>query len=62
MEQIPSVSCKEHCSKTHKYDVFLSYAEEDEEFAEEMRSRLINDANLRVFIPSDGMFVIYFFF
>lgn len=40
--------------KTQRFDVFLSYAEEDEEFAEEMRSRLINNLNLRVFIPSEG--------
>lgn len=40
------------CSQ--RYDVFLSYAEEDKEFAEEMRSRLVGQAKLRVFVPSDG--------
>ena len=37
-----------------KYDVFLSYAEEDMEFAEEMRRRLIEHTKLRIFVPSDG--------
>ena len=37
-----------------KFDVFLSYAEEDEEFAEEVRTRLVRDLNLRIFIPSEG--------
>lgn len=40
--------------RSQKYDVFLSYAEEDSEFAEEMRRRLVTHAKLRVFVPSDG--------
>ncbi len=40
---------------TVRYDVFLSYADEDSEFAKEMMKRL-REAHLRVFIPSDGMF------
>ena len=40
--------------RSQQYDVFLSYAEEDWEFAEEMRSRLVSQAKLRVFVPSNG--------
>jgi len=40
-------------ASSRKFDVFLSYAEEDEEFAEEVRTRLVRE-NLRVFIPSEG--------
>ena len=40
-------------AKSRKFDVFLSYAEEDEDFAEEVRTRLVRE-NLRVFIPSEG--------
>ncbi len=43
-----------HHVRSQKYDVFLSFAEEDKEFAEEMRRRLISHAKLRVFVPSDG--------
>ncbi len=39
--------------RARRFDVFLSYAEEDEEFAEEVRTRLVQE-NLRVFIPSQG--------
>ena len=42
--------------RREKYDVFLSFAQEDEEFAEEVRQRLITQANLRVFVPSEGQF------
>lgn len=45
---------KQPTRSSYKYDVFLSYAEEDKEFAEEMRERLANTARLRVFVPSDG--------
>lgn len=41
--------------RSQQYDVFLSFAEEDKEFAEEMRSRLVSHAKLRVIVPSDGM-------
>ena len=40
--------------RRQKYDVFLSFAQEDEEFAEEVRQRLMTQANLRVFVPSEG--------
>ena len=40
-------------ARTTRFDVFLSYAEEDEEFVEELRTRLVQE-NLRVFIPSEG--------
>ena len=42
--------------RRQRYDVFLSFAQEDEEFAEEVRQRLINQANLRVFVPGEGQF------
>jgi hypothetical protein len=46
-------TCLRHV-RSQQYDVFLSYAEEDWEFAEEMRSRLVREVKLRVFVPSDG--------
>lgn len=36
-----------------RYDVFLSFAEEDEEFAEEMKHKFVNDAELEVAVASD---------
>jgi hypothetical protein len=46
-------TCLRHV-RSQQYDVFLSYAEEDWEFAEEMRSRLVREVKLRVFVPLDG--------
>ena len=43
-----------HHVRSQKYDVFLSFAEQDKDFAEEMRRRLVSHAKLRVFVPSDG--------
>lgn len=40
--------------RTHRYDVFLSFAEEDERFAEEVRLRLVENTGARVFVPSSG--------
>ena len=40
--------------RTQRYDVFLSFAREDEDFAEEVRQKLIKEAKLKVFVPSDG--------
>lgn len=41
--------------RTQRYDVFLSFAREDEDFAEEVRQKLIKEAKLKVFVPSDVM-------
>ncbi|XP_064397730.1 myeloid differentiation primary response protein MyD88-like [Halichondria panicea] len=41
--------------QSHKYDVFLSFAEEDERFAEEVRLRLVENVGVKVFVPSSGM-------
>jgi hypothetical protein len=40
--------------RSKQFDVFLSFSREDEEFAEEVRSRLTTQAHMRVFVPSDG--------
>ncbi|CAI8056219.1 hypothetical protein GBAR_LOCUS30630 [Geodia barretti] len=40
--------------RSKQFDVFLSFSREDEEFAEEVRSRLATQAQMRVFVPSDG--------
>ena len=40
--------------RDRQFDVFLSFAEEDERFAEEVRLRLVENAGVRVFVPSAG--------
>ena len=37
-----------------RYDIFLSFAIEDREFAEEVKARLQTKKKLRVFMPSEG--------
>ena len=44
--------------RSKQFDVFLSFSREDEEFAEEVRSRLATQAQMRVFVPSDGELII----
>nr|CAI68016.1 Toll-like receptor adapter protein [Suberites domuncula] len=46
--------CLESIQK-QQFDVFLSFAEADERFAEEVRQRLIENAGVRVFVPSAGL-------
>jgi hypothetical protein len=41
--------------RSKQFDVFLSFSREDEEFAEEVRSRLTTQAHMRVFVPSDDL-------
>jgi hypothetical protein len=41
--------------RSKQFDVFLSFSREDEEFAEEIRSRLTTQAQMRVFVPSDDL-------
>ena len=36
-------------------DIFLSFAQEDREFAEEVKARLQTKKKLKVFIPSEGL-------
>lgn len=50
----PDLQRSKRIAQNQKFDVFLSYAEEDKEFAEEMRLRLMNHAKLKIFVPSDG--------
>ena len=40
--------------QSQQYDVFLSFAKQDEEFAEEVRQKLKLRANLEIFVPSEG--------
>ena len=40
--------------RQQRFDVFLSYAVEDQEFAEEVRDRLMNDVKVKVFVPVEG--------
>ena len=40
--------------RDQQFDVFLSFAEEDERFAEEVRQRLVENTNAKVFVPSSG--------
>lgn len=40
--------------ESKRFDVFLSFAEEDKEFAEEVRHRIISKCKLKVFLPSEG--------
>ncbi len=40
--------------QSQRYDVFLSFAKEDVEFAEEVRQKLKLKAQLEVFVPSEG--------
>ena len=40
--------------RKQQFDVFLSFAEEDERFAEEVRQRLVENTNAKVFVPSSG--------
>lgn len=62
---VPQVTTNNGCEKgkledtlryiqSQRYDVFLSFAQEDEEFAEEVKQRLVTQASLRVFVPNDG--------
>ena len=44
----------EESLKSQRFDVFLSFAEEDQEFAEEVRHRIVSKLKLRVFVPSEG--------
>jgi hypothetical protein len=41
--------------ENHEFDVFLSFAPADIEFAGEMKLRLYHRAGLRVYIPSEGL-------
>ena len=43
--------------RSQRFDVFLSFAEEDQDFAEEVRHRIVSKLKLRVFVPSEGEFV-----
>lgn len=43
-------------SLNQQYDVFLSFAEEDERFAEEVRQRLVENTKAKVFVPSSGKY------
>lgn len=47
--------------QSQRYDVFLSYANVDREFAEEVRQRLTIQAKLRVFVPLDELMPGYVF-
>ena len=40
--------------KGQQFDVFLSFAEEDKEFAEEVRHRIVSKLKLKVFVPAEG--------
>ena len=40
--------------RSQRFDVFLSFAEEDQDFAEEVRHRIVSKLKLRVFVPSEG--------
>lgn len=40
---------------SQRFDVFLSFAEEDQEFAEEVRHRIVSKLKLRVFVPSEDL-------
>ena len=40
--------------REHQFDVFLSFAEEDQEFAEEVRHRIVSKLKLKVFVPAEG--------
>ena len=44
----------EESLRGQRFDVFLSFAEEDQDFAEEVRHRIVSKLKLRVFVPSDG--------
>ena len=44
----------EESLRSQRFDVFLSYAEEDQDFAEEVRHRIVSKLKLRVFVPSEG--------
>jgi hypothetical protein len=41
--------------RSKQFDVFLSFSQHDEEFAEEIRTRLTTQAHMRVFVPSDDL-------
>ena len=43
--------------RERQFDVFLSFSEADIEFAEEVRTRLTTQANQRVFVPSEGEWI-----
>ena len=44
--------------KSQRFDVFLSFAEEDQDFAEEVRHRIVSKLKLRVFVPSEGDYIL----
>ena len=44
----------EESLRSQRFDVFLSFAEEDQDFAEEVRHRIVSKLKLRVFVPSEG--------
>lgn len=44
----------EESLRSQRFDVFLSFAEEDQDFAEEVRHRIVSKLKFRVFVPSEG--------
>eukprot|EP00731_Ephydatia_muelleri_P032850 Em0024g394a len=49
-------SCEEKTMVSkQRCDIFLSFAQEDREFAEEVKARLQTKKKLKVFVPSEGM-------
>ena len=50
----------EESLRSQRFDVFLSFAEEDQDFAEEVRHRIVSKLKLRVFVPSEGECLVLF--
>ena len=49
----------EESLRNQRFDVFLSFAEEDQDFAEEVRHRIVSKLKLRVFVPSEGECLVF---